>query len=202
MSPSTFQSFRNSFYHTLTKGAVSDTDANNNNIHTWQPSPNNANLKSYSQLQEWIYIVQNWNIGANGLDVGAFRAKYKTFYSRMKPATCNLGRRTGMHLRKNNDEDNGGGAVGNRSSDGGGGGVSGSEEGAPSSSSSSSLVLCRYNKAGNKSIMYLDVGRVSLHRVCLNWDGVRWERLTLHHSSPHLHLMQNIIPSPYKLTVI
>lgn len=98
--------------------------------------------------------MQHWNTGANGMDVGAFRAKYKTFYSRLKPASCNLGRRTGMHLREHDDDN--GGAVGVRSSGGGGGGISGSEEG----TSSSSSVLCRYNKAGNKSIMYLDVGRL------------------------------------------
>ena len=95
------------------------------------------------------------------MDVGTFRSKYKTFYSRMKPASCHLGRRTGMHLRKwnnnNSENDNEGedGSVvnmlGNGSNDG--------EEGA--TSSSSTVVLCRYNKAGNKSIMYLDLGRVS-----------------------------------------
>jgi len=87
--------------------------------------------------------------------VGAFRAKYKTFYSRMKPASCNLGRRTGMHLRSISNDSNDG-LVG---VDGGGGG-GGEQQG--TSSSSSPYVLCRYNKAGNKSIMYLDVGRVSL----------------------------------------
>ncbi len=84
--------------------------------------------------------------------MGAFRAKYKTFYSRMKPASCNLGRRTGMHLRNINNNING--TDGTVESDGAGGG--GEEDAA-----TSSYVLCRYNKAGNKSIMYLDVGRVS-----------------------------------------
>lgn len=147
MSSSTLQSFRHSFYHTLTKGA-----ANASTIHNWQPPPSNANLKSHSQLQEWIHVVQHWNTGANGMDVGAFRAKYKTFYSRMKPASCNLGRRTGMHLRNINNNING--TDGTVESDGAGGG--GEEDAA-----TSSYVLCRYNKAGNKSIMYLDVGRVS-----------------------------------------
>jgi hypothetical protein len=60
-----------------------------------------------------------------------------------------------MHLRSISNDSNDG-LVG---VDGGGGG-GGEQQG--TSSSSSPYVLCRYNKAGNKSIMYLDVGRVSL----------------------------------------
>ena len=96
------------------------------------------------------------------MDVGTFRSKHKTFYSRMKPASCHLGRRTGMHLRKwnnnNSENDNEGedGSVGNML---GNGSNDGEEDGA--TSSSSAVFLCRYNKAGNKSIMYLDLGRVS-----------------------------------------
>ena len=91
------------------------------------------------------------------MDVGTFRSKHKTFYSRMKPASYHLGRRTGMHLRRWNNNNNNSehdnevedGSIDNMLGNGGNDG----EEGA--------VVLCRYNKAGNKSIMYLDVGRVS-----------------------------------------
>lgn len=57
-----------------------------------------------------------------------------------------------MHLRNINNHDGNDGVLG---VDGAGGG--GGEE----SAATSSYVLCRYNKAGNKSIMYLDVERVS-----------------------------------------
>mmetsp|Transcript_5427 Transcript_5427/g.12354 ORF Transcript_5427/g.12354 Transcript_5427/m.12354 type:complete len:434 (+) Transcript_5427:52-1353(+) len=129
--------FRQSFYLHITKGQSGASTIDN-----WKPPPNNANLKSRTQLEEWIHIATHWNTGADGLDAGAFRAKHKTWYSRMKPVSYNLGRRTGIHLRE----------VGGM------------------------MVLCRYNKAGNKSTVYLDVGRLfdalfQIHALELNHRG-------------------------------
>jgi hypothetical protein len=63
------------------------------------------------------------------MDAGAFRAKYKTWYSRMKPVTVNLGRRTGIHLRHIPDE----------------------------TGENVLTVLCRHSKDGSKSLPYLPV---------------------------------------------
>ena len=130
MDASTVQQFRDNFYRSLTKN-----QANSTNIDTWVPPSGNANLKSKAQLQEWIYIATNWNTCTADLDAGSFRAKHKAFYARMKPATSHLGRRTGMHLRQ-------------------------VEVQQPDGSKSMMTVFCRYNKAGDKSTVYLDVGRV------------------------------------------
>ena len=130
MDASTVQQFRDNFYRSLTKN-----QANSTNIDTWVPPSGNANLKSKAQLQEWIYIATNWNTGTADLDAGSFRAKHKAFYARMKPVTSHLGRRTGMHLRQ-------------------------VEVQQPDGSKSMMTVFCRYNKAGDKSTVYLDVGRV------------------------------------------
>ena len=130
MDASTVQQFRDNFYRSLTKN-----QANSTNIDTWVPPSGNANLKSKAQLQEWIYIATNWNTGTADLDAGSFRAKHKAFYARMKPVTSHLGRRTGMHLRQ-------------------------VEVHQPDGSKSMMTVFCRYNKAGDKSTVYLDVGRV------------------------------------------
>lgn len=121
---------RNDFYVRLTKG-----EADASTIDDWNPPPNNANLKSAGQLREWMHVARHWNTGADGLDAGAFRARHKTWYSRMKPASYNLGRRTGIHLRTTTED----------------GGKDGKE----------TTVLCRYNKAGTKSVVYLEVGKVS-----------------------------------------
>ncbi|KAL7494041.1 hypothetical protein ACHAWT_002956 [Skeletonema menzelii] len=91
--------FRDSFLRQLTGGAVqSATD-----LDSFVPPPTNANLKSKAQLKEWIYIAEHWATGADGLDAGQFRAKHKTWYSRMKPVTYKLGRRTGIHIRETED---------------------------------------------------------------------------------------------------
>ncbi|MDB4430375.1 hypothetical protein N9140_00290, partial [bacterium] len=130
MDATTVQQFRDNFYRRLTKD-----QANSTNIDTWIPPSGNANLKSKAQLQEWIYIATNWNTGTADLDAGSFRAKHKAFYARMKPVTSHLGRRTGMHLRQVEIQQ-------------------------PDGSKSMMTVFCRYNKAGDKSTVYLDVGRV------------------------------------------
>ncbi|KAL9188944.1 hypothetical protein ACHAXT_011434 [Thalassiosira profunda] len=90
-------SFRDGFYRNLTKNQSGAAE-----IDEWQPPKSNANLKSRAQLDEWVHIATHWNTGADGMDAGAFRAKHKTWYSKMKPASYHLGRRTGIHLRQTN----------------------------------------------------------------------------------------------------
>lgn len=117
---------RESFYRTLLGISSSEVDS-------YIPNEKQPNLRSKAQLVEGMHIVEHWYTGADGLDVGAFRSKHKTWYTRMKPNTSNLGRRTGIHVR----------AL------------------APSlDSEGGETVLCRYNKEGNRSIVYLDVGKV------------------------------------------
>eukprot|EP00581_Thalassiosira_minuscula_P005980 CAMPEP_0183735838 /NCGR_PEP_ID=MMETSP0737-20130205/47730_1 /TAXON_ID=385413 /ORGANISM="Thalassiosira miniscula, Strain CCMP1093" /LENGTH=498 /DNA_ID=CAMNT_0025969689 /DNA_START=45 /DNA_END=1541 /DNA_ORIENTATION=+ len=151
MTEDIVSSFRDNFYRTLTRGR-----ADASTIDQWTPPHGNANLKSKAQLAEWIHIAMHWNTGADGMDAGAFRAKHKTWYSRMKPVTYNLGRRTGIHLRQLD------GIAEGYGDDGGEG--------------TCTTVLCRYNKAGNKSTVYLDVGRLfdalfQIHALELNHRG-------------------------------
>ena len=119
-------SHREKFYQQLLGISAADVD-------NYVPNEKQPNLRSKSQLVEGMHIVENWYTGADGLDVGAFRSKHKTWYTRMKPNSTNAGRRTGIHVR----------AL------------------APSpGSEGGETVLCRYNKTGDKSIVYLDVGKV------------------------------------------
>jgi hypothetical protein len=113
---------REAFYQKLLNCSVADLPN-----YTVPLSDKSANLKTKAQLAEWIYITQNWNTGADGLDAGAFRAKYKNWYSRMKPVTVNLGRRTGIHLRHIIEGD------------------------------TALTVLCRHSKDGSKSLPYLPI---------------------------------------------
>jgi len=124
MSAELVSSHRDNFYKLLIGVPFAEVDE-------YEPSRTSANLKSKSQLVEWIYIARHCNTGADGLDAGAFRAKHKTWYSRMKPVTENLGRRTGIHLRTMEGDDG-----------------------------ETVTVLCRYTKDGTKSVVYLDVGRI------------------------------------------
>ena len=91
--------FRDSFLRQLTGGAVQSAA----DLDSFVPPPTNANLKSKAQLKEWIYIAEHWATGDGSLDAGQFRAKHKTWYSRMKPVTYKLGRRTGIHIRETED---------------------------------------------------------------------------------------------------
>lgn len=132
---------REAFYQKLLNCSVAD-------LPNYTPPANSANLKSKAQLAEWIYIAENWNVGADGLDAGAFRAKYKTWYSRMKPVTANLGRRTGIHLRHIPDE----------------------------TGENALTVLCRHSKDGSKSLPYLPVDALfdalfEIHSVELSHRG-------------------------------
>lgn len=132
---------REAFYQKLLNCSVED-------LPNYTPPGNSANLKSKAQLAEWIYIAQNWNTGADGLDAGAFRAKYKTWYSRMKPVTVNLGRRTGIHIRHIADE----------------------------TGENALTVLCRHSKDGSKSLPYLPIDSLfdalfEIHSVELSHRG-------------------------------
>eukprot|EP01083_Nonionella_stella_P222518 793943_1 len=93
------------------------------------------NLRNKSQLAEGIHIVQHWDVGADGLDPGQFRAKHKNWYQRLKPVDLSLGRRTGIHLRTLEPSHQ-------QQEDGG------------------EIALCGYSKDGTKSTIYLDVTRI------------------------------------------
>lgn len=133
-------SHRDDFYRQLLGINYVDVDS-------YEPNEKQPNLRSKAQLVEGMHIVENWYTGADGLDMGAFRSKHKTWYTRMKPKSSNAGRRTGIHVRA---------LAPTAESEGG------------------ETVLCRYNKDGTKSIVYLDVGKVydalfeihSLHGHC------------------------------------
>ncbi|KAL3822743.1 hypothetical protein ACHAXA_001008 [Cyclostephanos tholiformis] len=99
-------------------------------VEDYAPSPTQANLRSRSQLARGIHIVRNWNTGADGLTVEAFRSMHKSWYTKMKSPNPNLGRRTGIHVRTLQPSHEG-------------------EEG--------EVVLCRYNKDNTRSTLYLDV---------------------------------------------
>ena len=118
---------RENFYQKLLGISASD-------VHNYTPNLGQANLRSKSQLAEGIHIVQHWDTGADGLDAAAFRSRHKTWYTRMKPATQNCGRRTGIHVRTVET----------------GGTVDGGE----------TTVLCRYSKDGTKSTPYVHVTRL------------------------------------------
>lgn len=123
---------REAFYKQLLGIPLSQVD-------DYVPNEKQPNLRSKAQLVESMHIVENWYTGADGMDVGTFRSKHKTWYTRMKPNSTNLGRRTGIHVRALAPPD-------------------------PSSErphyEGGETVLCRYNKDGTKSIVYLDVGKV------------------------------------------
>eukprot|EP00804_Cyclotella_cryptica_P020147 CCRYP_014919-RA/>CCRYP_014919-RA protein AED:0.03 eAED:-0.02 QI:0/-1/0/1/-1/0/1/0/320 len=128
----TVTAHREAFYQQLLGIPLSQVD-------DYVPNEKQPNLRSKSQLVESMHIVENWYTGADGMDVGTFRSKHKTWYTRMKPNSSNLGRRTGIHVRALAPPDP---SSGKQNYEGG------------------ETVLCRYNKDGTKSIVYLDVGKV------------------------------------------
>ena len=103
-------------------------------VENYTPNLTQANLRNKYQLDEGIHIVRHWDTGADGLDAAAFRSKHKTWYTKMKPVTQNLGRRTGIHLR-----------------------ILEPHQGQDGEGES---VLCRYNKDGTKSTVYLDISQL------------------------------------------
>lgn len=126
MDTAAVEGHREAFYQKLLKISVAE-------IESYQPKPTNANLKSKAQLTEWIHIARHWYTGADGMDAATFRAKHKTWYSRMKPVTYKLGRKTGIHLRSLPPKE-------------------GEVEGG--------TVLCGYSKDGAKSVVYVDIGSI------------------------------------------
>lgn len=124
MSEQDVTTHRENFYQKLLGISASDVD-----IYT--PNLTQANLRSKSQLAEGMHIVRHWDTGADGLDAAAFRSRHKSWYTKMKPLSHNLGRRTGIHLR-----------------------TLGPQEG------EGDTVLCRYNKDATKSIPYLDTSQL------------------------------------------
>ncbi|KAL3788847.1 hypothetical protein ACHAW5_009204 [Stephanodiscus triporus] len=123
MTEESVAAHRESFYQKILGVSASE-------VEYYAPGPSQANLRSRAQLTEGIHIVRHWDTGADGLDVVSFRSMHKSWYTKMKPATSNLGRRTGIHVRSLEPSQEGGG-----------------EE----------LVLCRYSKDGTRSTLYLDV---------------------------------------------
>lgn len=119
---------REQFYQKLL-GTASTAEWEN-----YLPNPSQANLRSKSQLLEGIHIVRHWETGADGLDSAQFRAKHKNWYSKMKPVTQNLGRRTGIHIR--------------------------TLEPAEGEMAASETVLCRYSSDCQRSIPYLSVPQI------------------------------------------
>lgn len=125
-------------------------------IENYIPPPAQANLRSKSQLEEGIHIAQHWDTGDDELDAAAFRSRHKTWYSKMKPVTRDVGRRTGIHLRT----------------------LEPTLQSSPSSHGfrDGETVLCRYNKNGTKSILYIDVTQLfdALFEIhCLEQNHVR-----------------------------
>eukprot|EP00804_Cyclotella_cryptica_P030875 CCRYP_018370-RA/>CCRYP_018370-RA protein AED:0.41 eAED:0.41 QI:0/-1/0/1/-1/1/1/0/178 len=57
------------------------------------------NLRTRAQLEEYVYVAKHWDTGTEEDDVKAFRRQHKSFYTKMKICTENIGRRTGHHLR-------------------------------------------------------------------------------------------------------
>ncbi|KAL7439756.1 hypothetical protein ACHAXH_004788, partial [Discostella pseudostelligera] len=125
-------------------------------IENYTPPPTQANLRSKSQLDEGIHIARHWDTGDDELDAAAFRSRHKTWYSKMKPVTRDVGRRTGIHLRT----------------------LEPTLQSPPSSHGfrDGETFLCRYNKNGTKSILYIDVTQLfdALFEIhCLEQNHVR-----------------------------
>ncbi|KAL3773429.1 hypothetical protein ACHAWO_004874 [Cyclotella atomus] len=86
------QEHRRAFYEKLTEMPYE-------NLHEYVPPVTMPNLRTRAQLDEYAYVAKHWETGTETEDVKAFRRQYKTFYTKMKVSTENVGRRTGHHLR-------------------------------------------------------------------------------------------------------
>lgn len=86
------QQHRRDFYEKL-------TDTPYENLHDYVPPVTMPNLRTRAQLAEYTYVAKHWDTGTETQDVKAFRRQYKSFYTKMKASTENVGRRTGHHLR-------------------------------------------------------------------------------------------------------
>jgi hypothetical protein len=83
---------RKDFYEKLTETPYE-------NLHEYTPPVTMPNLRTRAQLEEYVYVAKHWDTGTEVEDVKTFRRQYKTFYTKMKASTENVGRRTGHHLR-------------------------------------------------------------------------------------------------------
>lgn len=86
------QDHRRAFYEKL-------TNAPYENLHEYVPPATMPNLRTRAQLDEYAYVAKHWKTGTETEDVKTFRRQYKSFYTKMKASTENVGRRTGHHLR-------------------------------------------------------------------------------------------------------
>ncbi len=68
-------------------------------LSSYTPPQSLVNMKSRSQLDQYIYIASHWENGTESMDVMEFRRQHKSFYTKMKLTKENIGRRTGHHLR-------------------------------------------------------------------------------------------------------
>ena len=68
-------------------------------LHSYTPPAHLANMKNRAQLDECIFIAEHWETGLEDMDVMSFRRQHKSFYTKMKLSSENIGRRTGHHLR-------------------------------------------------------------------------------------------------------
>ena len=82
------QEHRRAFYEKLTEMPYE-------NLHEYVPPVTMPNLRTRAQLDEYAYVAKHWETGTETEDVKAFRRQYKTFYTKMKVSTENVGRRTG-----------------------------------------------------------------------------------------------------------
>jgi hypothetical protein len=68
-------------------------------LHSYTPPQTSHNLKSRSQLDQFIYIASHWETGTETMEVMEFRRLHKSFYTKMQLSKENIGRRTRQHLR-------------------------------------------------------------------------------------------------------
>ena len=68
-------------------------------LSSYTPPQSLVNMKSRSQMDQYIYIASHWETGTDSMDVMEFRRQHKSFYTKMKLSKENIGRRTGHHLR-------------------------------------------------------------------------------------------------------
>lgn len=92
LSPDQVIAHRNAFYRKLCNVSPAE-------LSSYTPPQSLVNMKSRSQLDQYIFIASHWETGTESMDVMAFRRQNKTFYTKMKFSKENLGRRTGHHVR-------------------------------------------------------------------------------------------------------
>ena len=68
-------------------------------LHSYTPPQAFHNLKSRSQLDQFIYIASHWETGTETMEVMEFRRQHKSFYTKMQLSKENIGRRTRHNVR-------------------------------------------------------------------------------------------------------